>query len=124
MGVFGSLFGSSDKSRSPKKKVSAPVHEDYVEERGRRRADKHVAFTPQVMSFKPTGVRQTKQNTIELYTDEFEAMRLKHYEGMDCISGGEAMGISKSTFGRLYDGAVKKVTEALVDSYVIEIVER
>lgn len=56
-----------------------------------------------------------------LKEDEIETLRLKNIEWFDIIQWAEKMQISKSTFARIYNNAVVKVSEALVNGKIIKI---
>ena len=56
-----------------------------------------------------------------LTVDEFEAIRLRDYEGLDQTEAARRMGISQPTFQRAYESARKKVADALVNGKAIKI---
>jgi len=56
---------------------------------------------PLYSDFKPTGVRSSQIRTLPLALDEFEAIRLADYVGLDRAESAEQMEISRSTFSRL-----------------------
>ena len=60
---------------------------------------------PCIQSFKPTGIPRVLVERVELKLDEFEAIRLADYEGLEHKEASERMGISRSTFSRLIDKA-------------------
>lgn len=70
---------------------------------------------PLFNSFKPTGVVRTKLVPIMLSLDEYEAIRLADYQGMDHAEAAEMMEISRSTFTRLVEKARTKVSKFLVE---------
>ena len=53
---------------------------------------------------------------------EFEALRLKHYEGLNQVSCARKMSISQSTFSRILEAAHKKITLALVEGRGIHVI--
>jgi predicted DNA-binding protein (UPF0251 family) len=61
---------------------------------------------------------------VTLFCDELEALKLKNLQDLNIITGGNKMGISKSTFARVHDQAIKKVTDALVNGKTIRIAKR
>ena len=90
---------------------------------GRHIKQRTVCSSPDYICFSPHGCEKTVE-TVQLFCDELEAMRLKHEEGVDIITWGKSMGVSKSTFARIYDCALAKVTDALVHGKVISIQKR
>lgn len=83
--------------------------------------DRQVFNPPKMKGFRPFGMAACKRKTIKLHYDEFESMHLADY---DCISQEEAanrMNISRPTFTRIYDSALKKIARALVEGLTIEI---
>ena len=55
------------------------------------------------------------RDAVIIHFEEFEAIRLKDYQGMDQISAAEAMGLSRPTFQRILQSAKKKLAIALVE---------
>ncbi|MCF7834911.1 DUF134 domain-containing protein [Candidatus Gracilibacteria bacterium] len=89
--------------------------------RGRRKKQRCIDFQSEIEIFKPVGVPLSKLNQVVLEKDELETLRLKNIEGMDIVQGAEKMVISKSTFARVYNSAVNKITDALINGKVIRI---
>ena len=76
---------------------------------------------PLFSDFKPMGVRGQELPTIELALDEFEAIRLADYEGLDHAASAEKMGISRSTFSRLVEKARFKTASFMIDGRRLHI---
>ena len=53
--------------------------------------------------------------------DEFEAIRLLDYEGLDQESAALRMGVSRPTVTRVYASARRKIAEALTEGKAISI---
>ena len=70
---------------------------------------------PRVQSFKPAGIPMRFLDRVTLTIDEFEAVRLADYEGLDHKESAERMGISRPTFSRLVERARRKLGEALIE---------
>ena len=58
---------------------------------------------------------------INLEMDEFEAIRLKNYEGLYQEKAAEKMKISRQTFGRILESANKKIADAMINGKAIRI---
>ncbi len=72
--------------------------------------------------FNSNGFSFCRLENIELGIDEFEAMRLCDYEGLDQSSAGDKMGISRATVQRLLYSARKKFVESVLNSKGLVIV--
>ena len=80
-----------------------------------------VSHPPLFTTFKPAGVIGDKLETVVLELDEYEAIRLADYEGLEHEQSAEAMGISRSTFTRLVERARKKMASMLIDGLKLTI---
>ncbi len=60
---------------------------------------------------------------IELYVDEFEAIRFKDYHNIKQTEAAEFMGISQSTFHRILNSARHKLATSLIEGKKIIIVK-
>jgi hypothetical protein len=56
-----------------------------------------------------------------LYLDELEAIRLADLEGLYHEQGAERMGVSRATFGRILEGARRKIAGVLVQGQALRI---
>lgn len=87
----------------------------------RPRRCRRVGFNPNVVYFKPQGIRMRELEESILAFDEFEAVRLKDLEGLDQEIAAKKMGISQPTFHRLVVSARKKLADAIVKGKAIKI---
>lgn len=78
-------------------------------------------FRPKYNSFRPMGMIRDTFEKIYLTAEEFEALRLKHYENLRQNSAAKNMGISQTTFSRILVNAHQKMTQALVEGLGITI---
>jgi len=58
--------------------------------------------------------------TIILYSDELQAIKLKDIDYLNCIDWAKKMWISKSTFANIYNKAHQKISKALIKWYKIQ----
>ncbi|MDI6702148.1 DUF134 domain-containing protein [Methanothermobacter wolfeii] len=79
----------------------------------RPRRRRRILGEPQVASFSPESSGSCAR--IEITLDEFEAIRLRDYHGIQQKKAAEIMGISQPTFHRALKSARSKVAEALVE---------
>ena len=87
----------------------------------RPRIPRRVWGEPDVTYFKPAGVMMKQLDQVILTVDEFEAVRLKDYEGMEQVEAAKKMKISQPTFQRLLLSARKKIADAIVNGKAIRI---
>ena len=87
----------------------------------RPRLFRRVQGEPAVNYFKPAGVPLSTLKEVVLTVDEFEAIRLKDYKGMEQEEAAKIMDISQPTFNRLLRSARKKIAEAVVEPKAIKI---
>ncbi|MBE0642913.1 MAG: DUF134 domain-containing protein [Bacteroidetes bacterium] len=76
---------------------------------------------PRFNHFKPVGVPRRLLETVTLTVDEFEAIRLADYEGLDQQPASEKMDISRSTFSRLIDAARAKIARCIIEGMELRI---
>ncbi len=70
---------------------------------------------PGFKNFKPIGIPRNKLKSITLTVDEYEAMRLADYLGLEHLEASEKMAISRPTFTRVIEKARHKIARAIVD---------
>lgn len=74
-----------------------------------------------MQGFRPFGFYCENEGSIQLQVDEYESLRLVNYEMLSQEEAAKVMNISRPTFTRIYNGALKKLTQAIVDCKVLEI---
>jgi len=87
----------------------------------RPRMFRRVRAEPAANYFKPAGIPLSMLKETILTVDEFEAIRLKDYKGMEQEEAAKEMNISQPTFNRLLRSARKKLAEAVVEPRAIKI---
>ncbi len=87
---------------------------------GKRRC-RRIASQPKFTYFKPAGIRAMDLDEIELGMDEFEAIRLKDYLGLEQSEASFEMGISQPTFHRIIEEAHRKVAKALIEGLLLRV---
>ena len=87
----------------------------------RPRIPRRVWGEPDVAYFKPAGTGMRHLGQVILTVDEFEAVRLKDYEGLEQVRAAKKMKISQPTFQRLLLSARRKIADALVNGKAIRI---
>ncbi|TET21356.1 MAG: DUF134 domain-containing protein [Candidatus Stahlbacteria bacterium] len=71
--------------------------------------------------FGPKGIPMHELEMTALSHEEVEALRLTDLEGLYQEEAAQEMGVSRATFGRILDGARKKLTDALINGKGIQV---
>ncbi len=87
----------------------------------RPRRFRRIGFQPNITYFKPTGIGMFELEETILTFEEFEAVRLKDFEGLEQEKAAKKMKISQPTFNRLLKEARKKIADAIVNGKAIRI---
>ncbi len=87
----------------------------------RPRRFRRVFSEPNITYFKPAGIRMVDLEETVISVDEFEAVRLKDFEGLEQSDCAKKMNVSQPTFHRLILNARKKLAEAIVKGKAIKI---
>ena len=87
----------------------------------RPRRLRRVRAMPDVDYFKPAGVRISELSQVILTVDEYEAVKLKDFEGIEQTESAKKMNISQPTFNRLLTSARKKISDAIINGKAIKI---
>lgn len=88
----------------------------------RRRRLRKVVAPPGFKSFKPYGSQKSGLSAIELFYEEYEAIKLADFDSMSQLEASKLMGVSRPTFARIYATARQKIAQALVESREITTV--
>ena len=87
----------------------------------RPKKERVVYRPPLYADFKPTSMQRSGLESLLLELDEFEAIRLADYLGMEHTEAASEMEISRSTFTRLIDKAREKISCFLVEGKHLQI---
>jgi predicted DNA-binding protein (UPF0251 family)/DNA-directed RNA polymerase subunit RPC12/RpoP len=87
----------------------------------RKTINRQVKEPPLFDIFKPRGVAVQKNEFIIMNLDEFEAIRLADYLGLDHKESSLEMEISRSTFSRLITRARKKLARLIIEGKQLKI---
>lgn len=74
-----------------------------------------------MIGFKPLGIPLNKTEIISLKFEEYESFKLINYDNLDHETASEKMEISRPTFTRIYNSALKKIATAWVEGKIIQI---
>lgn len=87
----------------------------------RPRKTRWIAFSPGVTYFKPQGIPLFALKEVTLTIDELESLRLKYEENLNQIKAAKKMKVSQSTFQRILNSALRKITEVLIKGKALRI---
>ena len=87
----------------------------------RRKRHRFVHREPTVSVYKPAGIPAKELEEILVTVDEFEAIRLADYEGLNQREACAIMKISQPTFNRTLASARNKIAKGIVDGQVLRI---
>ena len=77
--------------------------------------ERKVALPPVFSGFKPIGIPSSSLETIIMSLDEFEAINLADYRGLEHADAAKLMNISRSTFSRLVEKARHKIALVIIE---------
>jgi uncharacterized protein len=83
--------------------------------------NRKICSPPVMAGFKPFGMPICEMKSIQLYLDEYESIRMADYENLSQDVAAEKMGVSRPTFTRVYNSALKKIAKAFAEGLAIEI---
>ncbi len=87
----------------------------------RPKKKRSVYLPPIYSAFKPVGNKRDEIQELTIELDEFEAIRLADYLGLEHNEAAEEMEISRSTFTRLIEKARRKVAQFLIEGRYLYI---
>lgn len=87
----------------------------------RPKQNRKISNPPLMQGFKPFGIPRNRLGAVTLLYDEYEAIRLLDYEGLNQDQAAERMNVSRPTLTRIYEQARKTIAQALVEGKMINI---
>jgi predicted DNA-binding protein (UPF0251 family) len=86
-----------------------------------RKRRRKVFREPPVSVYKPAGIPARELEEILITVDEFEAIRLSDFKGMNQREASTVMHVSQPTFNRILSSARNKIARGLVEGSVLRI---
>ena len=80
-----------------------------------------VMMPPPMDGYKPFGIPLRQLESVTLFLEEFEAIRLVDHEDLRQEEAAKKMDVSRPTFTRIINQARKKVAKAFVEGYKKEL---
>ncbi|MFN8255644.1 MAG: DUF134 domain-containing protein [Bacteroidales bacterium] len=87
----------------------------------RPKKSRKILMPPAMRGFKPYGLPTCKIESIQLTFEEYESIKLVNYEQLDQDQAAFQMNVSRPTFTRIYNKALKTIAQALVEAKAITI---
>ena len=88
----------------------------------RKRHRRKILETPKFKGYKPYGEEVKNSGYVELFYEEYEAIKLADYYLLNHEEAGFYMGISRATFARIYEKARRKIAYAMFEVKEIKTV--
>lgn len=76
---------------------------------------------PKMKGFRPFGLKSCMIEAVVLKFEEYESIRLINYEMLPQDTAAKQMNISRPTFTRIYNKALKQIAKSFVEGKAIEI---
>ena len=76
---------------------------------------------PKMKGFRPFGMNDCVKDYVKLKFEEYESLRLVNYEMLSQESAALQMNVSRPTFTRIYNRALKIIAQSFVEGKAIEI---
>jgi uncharacterized protein len=80
-----------------------------------------ISNPPKMKGFRPYGMPMCKVEPVILKLEEYESIRLVNYEKLSQEKAAELMDVSRPTFTRIYNRALKQIALSFVEGKSIEI---
>lgn len=87
----------------------------------RPQKSRKVSIPPKMSGFKPFGMPVSRLEPVKLKFEEYEGIRLVNYENLSQDEAAKQMNVSRPTFTRIYNKALKLIAKAFVEGKAIEI---
>lgn len=89
--------------------------------KGRPIKKRVILGNPRILQFSPRG-KPGRPDEIDLTIEQYEAIRLADYKGLDQSQAAKSMGISRATFGRIIHRARHRLAQGFIDGKIIRII--
>ena len=88
--------------------------------KGRPKKYRIIKQDPRISQFSPRG-KPGRPEEVQLTMDEYEAVRLADFEGIEQKKAAKSMRISQQTFSRVIKRARSLISDAIVNGKIIKI---
>jgi uncharacterized protein len=80
-----------------------------------------INYPPKMKGFRPFGMQSCVRESVRLKFEEYESIRLINYEMLPQDVAAKQMNISRPTFTRIYNRALKLIAKSFVEGKALEI---
>jgi uncharacterized protein len=87
----------------------------------RPQKSRKICNPPKMKGFRPFGMKDCVKEYVRLKFEEYESIRLVNYEMLSQDSAASQMNVSRPTFTRIYNRALKLIAKSFVEGKAIEI---
>lgn len=87
----------------------------------RPKKSRKIVKPPPMVGYKPFGIKDPGSEIVQLTYEEYESLRLVHYQMISQDEAAAWMEVSRPTFTRIYQQALKQIAKAFVEGKTIEI---
>ncbi len=87
----------------------------------RPRKCRRICNPPSMRGFKPFGLPLCNVENVQLTFEEYESIKLINYDMLSQDQASEQMNVSRPTFTRLYNNALKTIAKAFIEGKAIVI---
>lgn len=87
----------------------------------RPRKSRKVLTPPRMKGYKPFGLPLCEIETIKLRYEEYESIKMVDYDRLSQDQAATQMNVSRPTFTRIYNKALRTIAKAFVEGRAIEI---
>ena len=87
----------------------------------RPKQSRAVISPPKFKGFRPYGYFGKLSKPVNLFIEEYEAIKLCDYELLTQLEASKFMGVSRPTFTRIYESARRKIALAMAETRQIDI---
>jgi len=87
----------------------------------RPQKSRKICNPPKMKGFKPFGLPLCEIEKVTLKYEEYESLKLVDYDMLSQEQASELMNVSRPTFTRIYNKAIKTIAKAFVEGKAIEI---
>jgi len=78
--------------------------------------NRKVSTPPRTRSFSPCSSSKKEIEYLELKWEEYEAFKLVYYDDLNHLKASKHMEVSRPTFTRIFNSALKKISKAFVEA--------
>jgi uncharacterized protein len=80
-----------------------------------------IELPPRMLGYRPYGMERCRNGSVKLKHEEFESFRLINYGMLSQDLAAQKMDVSRPTFTRIYNKALKTIAKAFAEGKCIEI---